>query len=876
VAKRATLIIATLMRPSLQATLRCLQAQTLPRSEWDLITWGKTEGDPNEYSSRNHAEVQAKAEVLAFTDDDTEPPPDWLENGVKHFEADPELMLLTGPIEGDMWGQGWMKLDKRGWFVGANLWVRKSAFEAVGGFEATWGLDPPPRGWRGDSVPAESPVIVREGADRNAPISIKTFEELWVMSGEPVETAGPIERKAAKIWVLSSGGRWTRTKFVSRHRYRGDLVRLTSYAGSVVASLNHSVPLKRGGHQLTVDASEARVGDSLMITPTTSSKINRDTGLFVGGEDFAWLLGFFCAEGSCVASRGSYYSTFSNKDVSLLKKARDICSSLLGKKGAVVSGDHRRLPPHQERDGGRLSRPFYKKDGVSSLRIPGRSIHHYFRDACYTSSKLKRVPNEVLNASLPVKVAFLRGYNAGDGAHFTPSRGHGGHRWDYEFQSFTTNSQVLAAGLVHLVREVLPTQKYSLRTRPDKPGVYSIRLLRPDSGREVAHRSTIHQKDIVSYDGYLYDLETEDHRFSTGIGPVTVHNTDLGWRLIDRFGEKSYLHAPDVRMVHPRQMQSQWDSRVEEKFYLRHRRRCLEEFAPVDPRLDQFVVQQGIEKAPEVVEYLNWLNDRFFGRARPRSGLFYACCHCELDFGKLSDYRAHLSLSGLSTTEVPQDGIRWYVPPDAQNYVPLEPHEANIVRWMEGRLPDPMHAEPEGTLIDVGAERGTYSIRLAKYFEKVFAVEPYQGYLDSIDQTEALNQIWNITEVSAAAWDHEGRVNLGRFPINKGAEWSASESEQGIQVVPAITVDSLGVKDCRLLKVDAEGQGVKVLRGAEETLKNTEMVLFEIHELGGSLDESIVGRKVLLGAGLERKAQWFQHGAIHELWSKDHASEGPA
>ena len=505
---KVAVIVATLGRPSLQVCLDALKAQTLKRAEgWGLLTWT---GGPNEYAARNEAAKEAGlqgAEILAFTDDDCVPPPDWLEKGLAHFQADPELKLLTGPLEGDMWNQGWMKLDKVGWFVGANIWVRKSAFDEVGGFEALWGLDPPPRGWRGD--------------------------------------------------------------------------------------------------------------------------------------------------------------------------------------------------------------------------------------------------------------------------------------------------------------------------------------------------------------------------------------TDLGWRMIDRFGERAYLHAPDVRMVHPKSMQSQFDSRVEEKFYLRWRRKCIEEFCPVDPRLDQFVVQQKIETAPEIVDYLNWLNDRFFGRARPRSGLFYACYHCELDFGKLSEYQNHLALNHLSPTQIPQDGIEWYVPPYATNYVPLEPHEKNIVRWMEGVIHPPTLppfidarpvglavVEPKGTFIDIGAERGLYSLSLREYFTRVYAVEPYLDYMKSLMETVKLNPSRPFIFMEKAAWDHEGMVNLGRFEINQKAEWSASETEQGIQVVPAITVDSLGVKDCRLLKVDAEGQGVRVLRGAEETLKTVEMVLFEIHELGGSMDESLAGRKALMGAGLERRATWYQAGAVHELWNR--------
>lgn len=147
-APKITVIIATLGRPSLQPCLDALRAQTLPRSEWELITWA---GGPNEYAARNEAAQRAKGEVIAWTDDDCLPTPDWLATGWRHFADDPGLKILTGPVEGDMWAQGWMRISKRGWFIGANIMTRRDAFLGVGGFEALWGLDPPPRGWRGDT-----------------------------------------------------------------------------------------------------------------------------------------------------------------------------------------------------------------------------------------------------------------------------------------------------------------------------------------------------------------------------------------------------------------------------------------------------------------------------------------------------------------------------------------------------------------------------------------------------------------------------------------------------------------------------------------------------------------------------------------------------
>jgi glycosyltransferase involved in cell wall biosynthesis len=146
-----SVIVATLLRPSLQDLLNSLKRQTLERKEWELITW---DSGFNEYDARNQASKEARGQWLAFTDDDCVAPSDWLESAY-NFLQDPknsDTVALTGPLEGDLWGHGKvMRLEKPNWYVGANLFVRKDAFDSLGRFESDWGLSPPPRGWRSDS-----------------------------------------------------------------------------------------------------------------------------------------------------------------------------------------------------------------------------------------------------------------------------------------------------------------------------------------------------------------------------------------------------------------------------------------------------------------------------------------------------------------------------------------------------------------------------------------------------------------------------------------------------------------------------------------------------------------------------------------------------
>lgn len=145
-----SVIIATLgpsRRPSLRRALDCLRRQTF--RDFEVIT---DDSGPNEYRARNLAAERARGKVLAFTDDDCEPPPDWLESAHRHFASNPDLKYLTGPVEGDLWGWGRrVRVSVPYWSMGANMFVDREAFEELGGFDWSWGLSPPPRGWRSDS-----------------------------------------------------------------------------------------------------------------------------------------------------------------------------------------------------------------------------------------------------------------------------------------------------------------------------------------------------------------------------------------------------------------------------------------------------------------------------------------------------------------------------------------------------------------------------------------------------------------------------------------------------------------------------------------------------------------------------------------------------
>jgi glycosyltransferase involved in cell wall biosynthesis len=110
-----------------------------------------TGGHQGQAHASNLALAQARADVIAFTDDDTLPADDWIEGGLAALAADGadicaghiELSPSDTPSIAELVDIGRGYLDQRamvaeGYGVTANLWVRREIAERVGGFREIW------------------------------------------------------------------------------------------------------------------------------------------------------------------------------------------------------------------------------------------------------------------------------------------------------------------------------------------------------------------------------------------------------------------------------------------------------------------------------------------------------------------------------------------------------------------------------------------------------------------------------------------------------------------------------------------------------------------------------------------------------------------
>ena len=140
---------------------------------------------------------------------------------------------------------------------------------------------------------------------------------------------------------------------------------------------------------------------------------------------------------------------------------------------------------------------------------------------------------------------------------------------------------------------------------------------------------------------------------------------------------------------------------------------------------------------------------------------------------------------------------------------------------------------PGNTAVDVGANVGVHSVRMAQAVGragKVIAFEPQRRIFQILCANLALNALPNVHALNAASGAQAGQIVVP--PIDYAAEgaFNFGGLELGAwadgEAVPVIPVDSLGLANCHFIKVDVEGMELQVLQGAAVTVGRCRPVLY--------------------------------------------------
>lgn len=155
--------------------------------------------------------------------------------------------------------------------------------------------------------------------------------------------------------------------------------------------------------------------------------------------------------------------------------------------------------------------------------VPG-SFVSWVRELIYDSkTKHKKVPMEILNAPHAIKQAFVRGYYAANGL-----KG-GGGQWKY--QSFKSNSPLLAQGLLILFGSICPKQEYNVNAFQQNDRHYiHVNLNSPceyawGSNWRRDSDSIKHVRPIKESNQHVFNVETSSGKLVAGVGTMVVANS---------------------------------------------------------------------------------------------------------------------------------------------------------------------------------------------------------------------------------------------------------------------------------------------------------------------------------------------------------------
>jgi DNA polymerase elongation subunit (family B) len=352
----------------------------------------------------------------------------------------------------------------------------------------------------GDSVTGYTPITVRVNGvlivDKIEDLALKYGNNNWI----PCIEEGKQEKEACEIpdyvEVWSDKG-WTPIQRVIRHTLADHkkIIRVLTHTGVVDVTDDHSLLLSTGE---SISPKELTVGIKLLHKHIPVSEISETINSITVDE--ARIMGFFMGDGSCGTYNCKYGFKSSwalnNATISRLEFYKDLCEK-------VYSDYHWKILDTIESSG------VYKLVPMKKNNSTVRNFIDYYRSQMYSDIE-KIVPSEILSSSIEVRNSFWEGLYDADG----DKDKHGYIRIDQK--------NMISAQMIYLLATSLG-YKASINTRLDKPNIFRITMTKR-SQRIDPH--TIKKLYEIPYEGFVYDLTTENHHFQAGVGQMIVHNTD--------------------------------------------------------------------------------------------------------------------------------------------------------------------------------------------------------------------------------------------------------------------------------------------------------------------------------------------------------------
>jgi len=195
----------------------------------------------------------------------------------------------------------------------------------------------------------------------------------------------------------------------------------------------------------------------------------------------------------------SYY--ISNCDYNKLKKALDIMKNIYDFNWTIVEVT---VKENQQRS-------------FKLILNGGKSVDEFIstmRNRFYTSDKLKKIPDEILNNNIIIQESFLEGYYEGDG-----------FRWLKEnknSEGFDILGQVGAQGLCYIAERL--GYCYNIKEKKDKVDVFTINISKRYRRFYSGEVKAVYETNYTNR--FVYDIETKTGRINAGVGNMIQRQCD--------------------------------------------------------------------------------------------------------------------------------------------------------------------------------------------------------------------------------------------------------------------------------------------------------------------------------------------------------------
>lgn len=137
--------------------------------------------------------------------------------------------------------------------------------------------------------------------------------------------------------------------------------------------------------------------------------------------------------------------------------------------------------------------------------------------------------------------------------------------------------------------------------------------------------------------------------------------------------------------------------------------------------------------------------------------------------------------------------------------------------------------QPNGIVLDVGANIGTHTVPFARWVGskgRIYAFEPQRRIFQMLCANVGLNGLTNVSCLNKAAGAKAATVKIPDMSFDRPYNFGAVKVGEGDDDVEMITIDSLALPACNLIKIDVEGAENEVLLGAADTIRRCRPALF--------------------------------------------------